>query len=218
MATNNDFKNAIIDNNVYIRTYIGPETTSDVITGLTKLEQKISFDESLNLTEIYTPTDFIPNQVVNVYISSNGGEDTTTFAILNLFDMIKAKGAIIRTYNLSYAASNAGVIAISGTQGYRYMASHAYNFIHFGKFTENMSRQSEIDIAFRDLKDSNQEFKDIYLANTRLSKKEINKYFEKEGSGKLYAKDCLAKGLCDWVITPNGWTSKIEDLIKQNIR
>ena len=221
MATNNDIKNIITGNNIYIRTQINIDTTTDVIIGLTMLEQAIKDHEYPNVSKYTWPpmqNDFPGNTLVNVYISSNGGEDLPTFAIINLFDMIKAKGAIIRTYNLSCAASNAGVIAISGSKGYRYMASHAYNLIHFGKYTTAAARQSEIEQAFINLKDDNAEYKDLYLRNTKLSEKDINTYFENEGSGKLYAKDCLAKGLCDWVITPNGWTDKVEDLIQQKVR
>ena len=218
MATNNDFKNVIYDHDVYIRTVLNPETTADIITGLTKLEQKTNINNAHQSTKIYKPTEIIPDEVLNVYISSNGGEDSSMFAILHLFDMLKAKGTIIRTYNLSVAASCAGIIAIYGTPGYRYMASHAYNLIHFGRYNEKMERQSEIEIAYKNVKDCNIEFKNLYLATTNLTKKEINKYFEKEGSGRLGAKDCLVKGLCDWVITPHGWTNNIKDLIDQNVR
>lgn len=219
MATNNDFKNVIIDRNIYIRTNLNPETTADVIIGLTKIEQNTQINKNTVTPEkIYEPTKSLHSEVVNVYISSNGGEDSSMFAILHLFDMLKAKGTIIRTYNLSLAASCAGVIAISGTPGYRYMASHAYNLIHFGRYTGTMQRDSEIEISYKDIKDCNEEFKNLYSTYTNLSKKEINKYFEKEGSGKLGAKDCLAKGLCDWVITPRGWTNNVQDLIDQNIR
>ena len=219
MANNNDFKNAIFNRDVYIRTVINPETTADIITGLTKLEQTTKFDENVNLSnKIYKPTDSITTPVVNVYISSNGGEDSSMFAILHLFDMLKSKGTIIRTYNLSVAASCAGIIAIYGTPGYRYMASHSYNLIHFGRYNETMNRQPEIEISHKDIKACNEEFKNLYLATTNLTPKEINRYFEKEGSGKLGAKDCLAKGLCDWVITPRGWTNNVQDLIDQKIR
>lgn len=192
MATNNDIKNIITGNNIYIRTQINLETTTDVIIGLTMMEQSIKDHEFPNISEYsYPPTknDFPGNTLVNVYISSNGGEDLTTFAIINLFDMIKAKGAIIRTYNLACAGSNAGVIAISGSKGYRYMASHAYNMIHFGKYTTSAARQSEIEQVFINLKDDNAEYKDLYLKNTKLTEQEINKYFDNEGS--VWPKVCV---------------------------
>jgi ATP-dependent protease ClpP protease subunit len=132
--------------------------------------------------------------------------------------MIKAKGSIIRTYNMSYASSNAGIIAISGSKGYRYMGSHAYNLIHFGKFTSTSTSPYELEQSHTNMKYDIREYKDLYLKNTNLSEEEIDSYFNHEGSGKLYAKDCLAKGLCDYVITPRGWTNNVEDLIKQNIR
>lgn len=219
MATNNDFKNVIIDRNIYIRTNLNPETTADVIIGLTKIEQNTQINKNTVTPEkIYEPTQSLHSEVVNVYISSNGGEDSSMFAILHLFDMLKAKGTIIRTYNLSVAASCAGIIAIYGTPGYRYMASHSYNLIHFGRYNEKMERQHEIEISHKDVKACNEEFKNLYLDATNLTRKEVNRYFEKEGSGKLGAKGCLVKGLCDWVITPRGWTNNVQDLINQNIR
>lgn len=221
MTTNNDIKNIITGNTIYIRTQINMDTTKDVISGLADIEQNMKVGRPSDPDiQGYSPTVALPmgKTVVNVYISSSGGEDTVTFAIINLFDMIKVKGGIIRTYNISHAASNAGVIAIYGSKGFRYMASHAYNLIHFGKYTITTARQPEMEQAFMNMKDDNAEYKDLYLKNTKLTEQEINKYFDSEGSGKLFAKDCLAKSLCDWVVTPNGWTNKVADLIQQKVR
>ena len=217
---NNDFKNTMVNNNIYIRTYIDDEKCADVISGLSQMEQKTQFKPNNKPTKIIAPYEnFGPNQPnLNVYITSDGGDLFVARAIINLFNMLNAKGVIIRTYNLSYAASSASVIAISGTPGYRYMAYDAYNFIHFGKRSLSVTREAELPHLINNEKQQNQLLNDFYLANTNLTKKDLKNFFNCENSGRLYASQCLAKGICDWVITPRGWTNNIQDLTDQNIR
>ena len=215
---NIDFKNTMIDNNVYIRTYTDDDKCADVISGLSRFEQKTQFKPNTG-SNIIAPYEKIsdnqPN--LNVYITSDGGDLFVARAIITLFNMLQAKGVIIRTYNLSYAASAASAIAISGTPGYRYMAHDAYNFIHFGKHPFTITRENETSHIIANEKRQTKALHDFYLSKTKLTDSEIKKFFNCEESGRLGASQCLTKKICDWVITPNGWVNNVQDL-KQNLR
>ena len=84
------------------------------------------------------------------------------------------------------------------------MAENAYNYIHFGRYSADTTHTDEIDILTNDLKTFDKTTRYMYLNNTKLTNKELTKYYNTEGAGKLYADQCLQKGLCDWVITNDG--------------
>ncbi len=234
-----EIENTMVDNNVYIFTDINQQTTNELIAKLSQWVDKLPFSAKTktphpkeeDITEdtvypigasykIYTPYEAIPTNipVLNVYINSCGGKTNQMHSILTLFNIASAKGAIVKTYNLRNASSCASMIAISGTHGYRYMAQNAFNYIHFGHKSNDVSHEDEIEFAIKDYKIFCEESRNIYLNNTKLTMRELQKYYKTENSGYLSSKQCLAKGLCDWVITPNGWTNKIEDLTNQKIR
>jgi ATP-dependent protease ClpP protease subunit len=97
------------------------------------------------------------------------------------------------------------------------MAHDAYNFIHFGNHPLTIKHENELNYSVANEKKQNKLLHDIYLTNTKLTKKELSKFFNCENSGKLYAEQCLTKGLCDWVITPKGWINNVKDL-QQSVR
>ncbi len=220
MAKETELKNAMVDNNIYILTTISPETTNELIAQLShwvdvlpfpnhveRNQQPTENDISGNYSKkIYSPYEMVPTScpTINVYINSNGGKVVVMQSILTLFNMASAKGTIIKTYNLASASSSASMIAISGTLGYRYMAENAYNYIHFGRYSADTAHTDEIDILTNDLKTFDKTTRLMYLNNTKLTNKELTRYYNTEGAGRLYADQCLQKGLCDWVITNDG--------------
>ena len=237
-----EIENTMTDNNVYILTDINQQTTNELIAKLSQWVDKLPFvnrtiptipkpkiitDDTVYTLgsqyscKIYTPYEPIPEniQVLNVYINSCGGKTNQMQSILTLFHIASAKGAIIKTYNLRQASSCGSMIAISGTHGYRYMAQDAFNYIHFGNWSTNVSHMTEIEFTTRDCKQFSEESQNIYLANTKLTKKELQKYHSIENSGLLLADQCLTKGLCDWVITNDGrFVNNISEFKKQKTR
>ena len=209
-----DLENTMVGNNVYFLVDINPETTNGLIVQLTQWVSALPILETRTSYKTYKPFELIPENipVLNVYINSCGGNVAHTQSILTMFDDAHARGAIIKTYNLFRANSSASIIAVSGTYGYRYMAQNAHNFIHFGDISATPIHTNEIEFATKNFQRHDELSRAVYLANTKLTKKEITKYYNTEGSGKLLAPECLAKGLCDWVITPNGWVNNVKDL------
>jgi len=223
-----DLENTMVGNNVYILTEITNETTNGLLIQLTQWVDKLPLKNNLivpqkpdekditddtvyiigkaNSYKSYTPYEAVPNNipVLNVWINSGGGKDNITQSVLSVFNIASAKGALIKTYNLRQAGSNASIIAVSGTPGYRYMAERAFHYIHFGNKGRQISHENEMAFAIADLKYFADETKYLYLEKTKLTKTELKGYYNIEGSGTLSAKQCLQKGLCDWVITNDG--------------
>jgi len=218
MADKNDLTNTMTNNNIYILTTINAETTNQLIGQLSAWVDKLSFKNYKQ--KIYSPYEKIPIDIpiLNVYINSNGGKINIMQSLLTLFNMASAHGTIIKTYNLAHADSSASMIAVSGTHGYRYMAENAYNYIHFGSFSSTTSHTDEIKILTKGIKIFEKTTQTIYLNNTKLTQKELTKYYNTEGAGQLYAKECLTKGICDWIITNDGrFINNVSDL-KSNQR
>ena len=214
-----ELENTMVDNNVYLLTEITQETTNGLIMQLTQWVNALPFKNKLE--KIYTPYEAIPNDshVLNIWINCCGGKNNTRQTILTLFNIASAHGTIIKTYNLREASSNASIIAVSGTKGYRYMSEQAFNFIHFGNTGQNVKHPNEIEYVTASFKRHGDESKNIYLRHTKLTEKELDKFQNQEGSGLLTAEQCLRKGLCDWIITNDGrFVNSVAELNKQNHR
>ena len=225
-----DTENIMEDNNLYIITSISPDTTNNMIIKLSqwvnalplakkteeptlvKNEEEPITDDTVyiigqgNHSKILSPYEKFPDSqpVLNIYINSPGGNFEQTYPILSLIDMASARGAIIKTYNLYSAASCASAIAVYGTNGYRYMAERAHNIVHFGNRSMSYHQEGEMVNKTKFITQETFFFKEPYLLRTKITKKELKKYFDHEGSGLLDSTQCLEKGLCDWVITNDG--------------
>ena len=239
-----DLENTMVDNNVYILTGIDAETTNGLIIQLTQWVNKIPFvkkgdlfykeqkiipakDSSVRIitakeaqNKIYGPHEEIPEHIptLNVWINSNGGNQFQLLSMLSIFNIASAKGTIIRTYNIGHADSSASMIAISGTHGYRFMAEDAFNMIHYGLSRGSINHPNEVEGVMQDFARSINVTSGIYTTKTNLSKKELSKYQNIEGSGRLNSMQCLEKGICDWVITNDGRFVNNVNELKQNQR
>ena len=237
-----DLENTMINNNVHILTEINAETTHGLIAQLTQwmddLDKKVGdlFYQEKQITpvagsslriinvqkatdKIYSPYETIPDHipVLNVYINSGGGKAYWMQSLLSMFHMTTAlHGTIIRTYNIARACSCASMIAVSGTKGYRYMSEGAFNGIHFGSVKSEVNHSDEIELSKKRADDWKKSTMKIYMDNTKLTEKELKKYYNTEGSGTLYAKECLEKGICDWVSTyDKRFVNNVNDLIQK---
>ena len=192
--------------NVQIFTEMTMETCAEMIGNLNQiiaqLPQQPVFDTS---TKIESPYDISPDTFVfDVAIDSSGGDRVAYKAIASMFALAKSRGAIIRTNNIGRASSAASMLAIQGTLGYRLMSQNAYNFIHYGTARTTTVRANEVDIVQKNEKMDNTETVKVYKLYTKLTDKELKKFFAIEGTGQLFADTCLAKNLCDWILTSDG--------------
>ena len=239
-----DLENTMNGNNIHLLTQINAETTNGLIIQMTQWLNNLSFTKQGDMfyqekqitpaagstlriinakkavDRIYTPDEKIPDHipVLNIWINCSGGNSLQTQSILNILHIASARGAIIRTYNIGRASSSASMIAVSGTKGYRFMGEYAYNFIHYGNSNTSIDHPKELEFAFKDIEMHHGQTREIYLNNTKLSDEEISQYFDIKNSGQLFAKECLEKGICDWIVTNDGrFVNNVNDL-KQNQR
>ena len=154
---------------------------------------------------IKSPYEIPENRFVfDVFINSGGGEKDTCYSIGSMFSLAKAKGAIVRTNTIGRAESAASMLAIQGTPGYRMMTHNASIFIHYGRSTRTTTRLDEREELDRidDIKQA--QVAELYKTCTRLPEKDIKEYLNIEWKGKLFAQECLDKGLTDWILTRDG--------------
>lgn len=143
------------------------------------------------------------NPILDVYINSGGGNFEVLLQFESLFGLAKNHGFIVRTFVPAYAGSCASMLATQGTNGYRIMGEHARHFVHFGSTTNTVSRESEIDKSYQDMRAHARASKNIYLKHTKIPEKRLNELRQDE-YGYLDAKECLQLGFCDWILTANG--------------
>lgn len=193
--------------NVQIFDKLEAETCSEMVGNLSQIISQLPISQPIETmsTRIVSPYDISPDIFVfNVIINSPGGEFSAYKSVASMFALAKSRGAIVRTHNIAQANSAASLLAVQGTPGYRIMSESAYNFVHYGNSRIGGSRENELEIAAKNsIKDRKQIFA-IYEKYTKLTAKELEKYKSVESSGQLFAKQCLAKHLCDWILTSDG--------------
>lgn len=198
--------NYVSDNSVFILDKFSPDTSNELIGNLADMVMSIEpfpvYQIGGKLESPYKPLD-TDRPVIDVYINSNGGSGYILDSIVSLLALAKSRGAIIRTTVLSRAASCGSLLAITGTPGFRIMYSHSFHFIHFGNHSVSASKEDEIQMAAKHIKEAANNKQNMYLQHTNLTAKELKKLQSNE-QGHMNAQTCLAKGLCDWIITDFG--------------
>lgn len=197
-----------VDNicNVQIFENINMESCGEMIARLSQIINQLPAKKILTTSaQIISPYDISPNTFVfDVIINAPGGDINTYRGIVSMFALAKSKGAIIRTQNIGYAASCASLLAVQGTPGYRVMFEHAYNLVHYGRDTVKGERDEELKLASQQVAQSRDMLFSAYKKYTKLTDDELSRYRTTENAGKLFAKKCLTKGLCDWILTSDG--------------
>ncbi|WP_410657851.1 ATP-dependent Clp protease proteolytic subunit [Amycolatopsis sp. lyj-112] len=70
--------------------------------------------------------------VIDVWVSSTGGDAFLCMDLVQRFELAKSRGIIVRTIVTSHAYSAGSMLAVTGTPGERYIASSAEHLIHYG--------------------------------------------------------------------------------------
>ena len=193
--------------NVQIFDSLKMENCKEMIGQMATIISQLPIQKPFDSTsvKIQSPYDIEENRFVfDVAINSLGGDVIAYRGIASMFALAKSRGAIIRTHNIGQAASAASLLAIQGTPGYRIMLEDAHNLIHYGYDVVSGSRETELQIATQLIKKSNDMLFETYKKYTKLTDTELEKYKSVERSGQLFAKQCLAKHLCDWILTSDG--------------
>lgn len=180
--TNNLLLNFVSENNCYINDEISNETCSYMIADLYHVINDMK-DKKIN--------------ELNIYLNSPGGDVNTLLSILNCLQMAKNYGIKIITYVTGIAASCASIIAVFGDE--RYIYEHSKHFVHFGSVKSRITKETEINKAYKDTIEHLKFIQEMYLIYTDISKDKLNALMEDE-YGYLSAKDCKKYGFVDKII------------------
>lgn len=131
---------------------------------------------------------------IDLYINSMGGYSHLVFHLIELVDLAKASGVTVRTIVPNMAFSAGSMLAITGTEGERYMGKNAEHMIHYGVIGSMESTPNQIE-RYRKWKDRN--FK-ATVAHYRKHADVPNLDQEMLDDGWFIpAKDCIKHGLAD---------------------
>lgn len=72
--------------------------------------------------------------LIELNISSNGGNAYVLVQIVELVELAKRKGVKVRTVVTSHAYSCGSMLAVTGTKGERYISRYAEHLVHYGQF------------------------------------------------------------------------------------
>jgi len=205
--------NYVTGNKVFLLDEFKSSTTAELLGNLSNMIDTLPwgavftetplFAESAKLENPYNlPHEYPP--VIDVYINSPGGVHTPLVSITSMLNLARAKGAIIRTTVIGQAASSASILAVQGTPNFRIMYDASCHMIHFGTSRMTAERDNEIEAAAKNAKRTREKIRQIYLENTKINPKTLQKYYKVEGSGTLTPQECIKQGICDWILSPRG--------------
>lgn len=69
---------------------------------------------------------------IEIYIGSHGGDGYVLVHLIELVEMAKRKGIIVKTIVTSHAFSSGSMLAVAGTKGERYISKMAEHIVHYG--------------------------------------------------------------------------------------
>ena len=200
------FENFASENKIFIMDTFASETTNEMIGNLADIVMSIEPQPIYQVNgKINSPyeLDYATRPVIDVFINSGGGDGFILNSIISLLSIAKSRGAIIRTTVIGRAASCASMLAITGTPGYRIMYDQSYHLVHFGSHNLRATKSDEIDSSAQHIKHMTADKNGLYLKNTNIKPNELKKLQSNE-KGYVYSKECLDKGLCDWIIDECG--------------
>lgn len=206
MNRSNKLNFAATDFKIYLMDRLDQEKCAETIANMFSMIDSQPIHPIYNQNyKMVSPYDLPENNPValDIFINSGGGVFEVLGQISSLFGLAKSKGIIIRTFVPNYAGSSASMLAIQGTPGYRIMGEYAQHFVHFGSTTNKVALESEIDKAYKDMKNHAKASEQIYLSNTNISKTRL-KELRMDEYGYISAQECLKNGFCDWILTNNG--------------
>ena len=198
--------NYVSGNKIFILDKFASQTSNELIGNLSSIVDNLPTAPIYNTnTKIISPYDIdhINHPIIDVYINSGGGDGSILDSITTLLGIAKFRGAIIRTTVLSRAYSCGSLLAITGTPGFRIMYSQAYHLVHFGHHSFGVSKEDEITMAAKQIKEHSANKRNMYLQHTNLTAAHLRKLQSNE-QGFLNADACLKHGLCDWIINDFG--------------
>lgn len=109
------------------------------------------FDDALENELVIPLTLEIKNQAkykdgyIDLYVNSIGGYAHLCYHLVELVEMAKRNGVVVRTIVPDIAFSAGSMLAITGTKGERYIGRHAEHLVHYGQQASFESTPTQIE-------------------------------------------------------------------------
>ena len=162
------------------------------------------FDESLLTVTVPSVTEEIYNQAryidgrIDLWITSPGGDWDVLKHLVELVELAKRSGVVVRTIVPSKAYSAGSMLAVAGTKGERYIGKDGEHMVHYGYMATGESTPLETK---RTSDWKNEGWKQI----ERHYKKYCNipdlQEHMKNDWGFIKARKCLEYGMADHLMT-----------------
>lgn len=141
---------------------------------------------------------FPKNQVLTIFINSQGGQSYDGFSMIDMMDNSKLE---IQTVGVGIIASMASLLISAGTPGRRIISKNAFLMIH--QFTTEFQGKYHELVATRTHDDALHEaFIEYFMKRTKMSKKQIKDIFLGSSDKWLTPKEAVKYGICDKIQEP----------------
>jgi ATP-dependent protease ClpP protease subunit len=133
---------------------------------------------------------------IDLYINSFGGYKHLVFQMISLLELAKRDGIMVRTIVPDIAYSAGSILAITGSEGERYIERTAEHLIHYGSTGSVESTPEQLE---RNTRQKIENFKKIlnhYKKYTDIPHDELNRLMN-DDSAFITAAKCIKWNLAD---------------------
>ena len=131
---------------------------------------------------------------IDMYVSSFGGYLYLAQHLIELIELAKGNGVVVRTIVPSIAASAGSIVAVTGTPGERYIARDAEHVVHYGTRYDRTQTPNQLDRSYESI-----------VRSYKWVEKHYNKYCDipnleseiADDGFTLTAAKCIKYGLAD---------------------
>jgi ATP-dependent Clp endopeptidase proteolytic subunit ClpP len=186
---------------IYITEEINSKLYSEVITRLhdtlflrqrvKALREKFPDDKYLGLVELEKP--------IKIIITTPGGSVREAFGIYDAIQLLKDDGAVVETIGTGKVMSAGTLLISSGSKGYRKMTGNTTLMIHdisSGYF----GTSPNIDNQYEELQRLREQYFEVFINNTKLTKKRLGKMLDKKVDQYYDAEESLKLGIIDEIV------------------
>lgn len=136
------------------------------------------------------------NPVITLWINSFGGYRHLVFQLISLVEIAKREGIIVRTVITDNAYSAGSILAVSGTEGERYMERTSEHLIHYGLTGSSETTPEQVERNYIQKKEGFDKIKRHYLKYTKIDPTELDRLMS-DDNAFIPAAKAIKMGLAD---------------------
>lgn len=133
---------------------------------------------------------------IDLYINSFGGYRHLVFHLISLVEMAKRNGVVVRTIVPDIAYSAGSILAVTGTQGERYIEKSGEHLIHYGITGSSETTPEQVERNYIQKQAGFKKILDHYQKNTKLPREELDRLMN-DDNAYIPGSKCIKWGLAD---------------------